>query len=858
MFQGSIFLVVNSSGAPSSKLVEVLEENDAQVYVKDVHSNDINYLDESKSPSIPTHIISSSTQFIEYLEAHASMIPITTAEWVWDSLKHGRLLNPKAYNPDPRYFLKDTFVCVADDLPEGDKEIIYGGVRAFGGQYLDALTRFTTHLIALDMNNDKSVIAASTKDPINIKIVLPHWIDECLKRGEKVDETPYLLPNPTIDLNSDKEHGKVISYDEEIIPYPPTDEISKHINTYLQDKRFYLAQDCKLSSRLKEAVHSLIERNGGKCVNEFDVDQVDVYIGHFRDGPEYITSCLSQRIIVGTLQWLYSIVTLGNWVLPINSNPLHYPVPPTPLSGFKNLKVSVTNYSGDARFYLSKLITIMGGTFTKTLTKENDILIAARPVGKKYDAVRNRWDSDIKIVNHLWLEECYANWKISNYEDAHFQVIDENNMESLLGRIHLNPKVLENWYKNIDTKEIDDSMSEDESTQPRFGKNKEKLEKQVDNEIVQEDEIKLQEEDENVDKKQVEQEAESQQVIKKSNKNNIQKIQEPVTDSKQLDEKVKEKENMTPPPTRGGRSAKQKAAQKLHSDMTDLNDYQQMSKSARKMKHYMEDLESSVTPTKKAKIEKQEDGGISVEKDKLKSPKTTSIHTHIITTGCELELTLGRLDIEELKRLGIKVMNDFSYNQKVDILIAPRIMRTEKFLKCLSQVTQILHPRYLSDILKKVSISKDVTWPAIEKEFKATDYSLEKIIGSKLINKELGLSENDDGLQKLLSSTNKGKVFDGIRFNLSANLNGGPDVITKILEAHGCKEIKVVKSITASNMKILVKNDENVLYVAHKTKDAKTVVTFKKLCPTGIAIDWDWCVKSIFKMVKEDFGKYKL
>ena len=47
------------------------------------------------------------------------MVPITTPEWVFDSVSRAKISNPKVYSPDPKLFLKDTFVCVADNLPVG-------------------------------------------------------------------------------------------------------------------------------------------------------------------------------------------------------------------------------------------------------------------------------------------------------------------------------------------------------------------------------------------------------------------------------------------------------------------------------------------------------------------------------------------------------------------------------------------------------------------------------------------------------------------------------------------------------------------------------------------------------------------
>ena len=135
---------------------------------------------------------------------------------------------------------------------------------------------------------------------------------------------------------------------------------------------------------------------------------------------------------MGNLQWLYFILASKSWTLPLNSNILYYPQPSTPLDGLQGLKISITNYSGEARSYLSKLITIMGGVFTKTLTRDNDYLVCGKAEGKKFDAALNKWvDSEgnleIKVVNHLWLEDCYVQWhKVDSSLDKYKNFGDES------------------------------------------------------------------------------------------------------------------------------------------------------------------------------------------------------------------------------------------------------------------------------------------------------------------------------------------------------------------------------------------------------------------------------------------------
>jgi hypothetical protein len=98
-----------------------------------------------------THIISNTIDFPEYPDAEQRMINVVKPLWVYKSVNHGRTAPLRLYSPNPKFFFSDVNIFVAG-LPQGDREALYGGVRALGGQWSESLTRFTTHVIALSMD----------------------------------------------------------------------------------------------------------------------------------------------------------------------------------------------------------------------------------------------------------------------------------------------------------------------------------------------------------------------------------------------------------------------------------------------------------------------------------------------------------------------------------------------------------------------------------------------------------------------------------------------------------------------------------------------------------------------------------
>lgn len=99
-----------------------------------------------------THIISSTIDFPGYSELENLMIPVVKPEWVDVSLQKDRLAHVRPYTPDPKFFFCGVIATVAE-LPVGDKEAICGGIIAMGGQYTSSLSKFTTHIVALNMEN---------------------------------------------------------------------------------------------------------------------------------------------------------------------------------------------------------------------------------------------------------------------------------------------------------------------------------------------------------------------------------------------------------------------------------------------------------------------------------------------------------------------------------------------------------------------------------------------------------------------------------------------------------------------------------------------------------------------------------
>ncbi|KAL1746218.1 BRCT domain-containing protein [Schizophyllum fasciatum] len=112
---------------------------------------------------------------------------------------------------------------------------------------------------------------------------------------------------------------------------------------------------------------------------------------------------------IGTLDWVFFVLGTGQLTSP-GDRLIHYPVPRRPIEGMPGKVFSITNYTGEARDYLKKLIQGMGAEFNPTMRQgDNPILVAASTESEK---AKKGAEWQIPVVNHLWVEDCYMTWRM--------------------------------------------------------------------------------------------------------------------------------------------------------------------------------------------------------------------------------------------------------------------------------------------------------------------------------------------------------------------------------------------------------------------------------------------------------------
>ncbi|KAF2156008.1 BRCT domain-containing protein [Myriangium duriaei CBS 260.36] len=685
-----------------------------------------------------THIISSHIDFPEYDTALDNSIHVVKPTWVEQSVIKKRLVQARQHSPDPALIFQDVVVSYGD-LPDADRDAITAGVMAMGGMYSSAMTKLVTHIVSLTEDSDKIRLVKNLK--LSTKVVLPHWFDDCLKLGKKISETPYILPNPEIlepgsfsnrrVENQPDLHGAltaVAGLPPRMTPPPssPGDPATprKRLNVFA-GKKIFFSRDLNVHDKLARTLADLSEHSGGKLTSV--VEECDVYIGQYRDGSEYIDASRAQKI-VGNLSWFYDVITRNRWMSPLKKL-LHYPIPRNGIDEFKGLKISLSNYTGDARSYLENVITTAGADFTKTMKQENTHLVTAHKISEKCDAAQE-WN--IHIINHLWLEESYAKCQIqslTNPRYTHFP--PRTNLSEIVGRTPIDIGRVEELY----------FFDDEKSPHPSTGA------------------VKIPK-------------ASSRKTVRASGTAVHENGLVPEQRTPSVSRHVSEKENEAPPST--ARASKMKAAAQLEKAAVDIAAFEKEKKRKGGVIHGRKRSSDEGQDEKDVSAEGSDDEETPAPRPskKQKVKKETGpqeqmpVRYRMLTTGDERWNKKSKKENEDrktLRSLGIQVVTDPT---ECNLLCAPRILRTRKFVMAIASAPDIVNTGFLDYALKNKTLHDLGT-------YRLQDREMESKYGINLA----------ESVQR--AKDNNHKLLRGWTIYVTDKVAGGFDTFKDIVEANG-------------------------------------------------------------------------
>ncbi|KAL8919998.1 MAG: hypothetical protein Q9172_004692 [Xanthocarpia lactea] len=701
-----------------------------------------------------THIISATPDFVEYDAATDALKSVVKPEWVTASVAKGRLANPRSYSPDPRLYFSGLVLCCAD-IPEGDKDAIMGGVLATGGLYSSSVTKSVTHMVALTMDHEKCQTVL--KKDLKCKIVLPHWFDDCMRIGKRLDEDPYMLPDPDVlHLNSSDPIPETKRIDLQGASSTQPSDLPRFLdsnrsNTRRVDvfnaKKVMLCNDLNIGSHLRGTIEDLINHSGGTVTST--VHRADMLICQYRESPDYRIASRAQKE-VGNLAWLYYLITYNSWVSPMKRL-LYYPISERGLPGFNKFRISLSNYNGEARVYLENLAIAAGGAFTRTMKEDNTHLITAHQYSEKCDAAKE-WN--INMVNHLWLEESYAKWQIQTLSNPRYTYFPpRTNLSEVVGQTPIDRNAMERYFFTPGT------VDESEGSEAR------RLNAHA-----------LQQHDQDSGPP-----GSSQDFVPyrtrlgggtpSAPRSHVMNgpMRTPATTRIVIDGK----ENETPSTT-SSRGAKDRAAAKLHDQAADIALYEKEKKRIGGVifggrRQTSEDAVSN--GSRKRSNSKEEviaHAGHGRDKKRPKTNKLPPPAMRLLLTGYKGWEKNGKKEAEDksrLRDLGVLVVQDPTHCTH---LASPSIVRTKKFVCALARAPMVISTDFVDDCLAKEE------WREPE-DYLLNDPAGEQRLGFKL-SEAVSRAKN-----------HRGQLLRGMPIYCTETVKGGFDVYKAIIEANGGK-----------------------------------------------------------------------
>ena len=216
---------------------------------------------------------------------------------------------------------------------------------------------------------------------------------------------------------------------------PPVRELD-----VFKKKIVMLSDDLSIGSHLRGTIEGLIKGGGGEITGS--VYNSNTFICQYRENRDFRIASRARQD-VGNLAWLYHLFTFNTWTSP-TLRLLHYPIAKEGLPGFKAFRISLSNYNGEARVYLENLAKAAGGEFTKTMKEDNTHLITAHMHSEKCEAAKE-WN--IHMVNHLWLEESYAKWQIQSVANPRYTHFPQRtNLGEVVGQTEIDWQAVEKKF----------------------------------------------------------------------------------------------------------------------------------------------------------------------------------------------------------------------------------------------------------------------------------------------------------------------------------------------------------------------------------------------------------------------------
>lgn len=457
----NFLVVVTKSGQleATRSIVDLLKENSCQIcsvyksfdvkgstVPEDVKHWFINDVTEGNTIHF---IVSEDANFPFYNVASTDLlIPVVTSSWIHNCIEAQKHVRTSSFSPNPRHIFKDFQIYVSRHSFNHSEYLFYTEtVHALGGTCVDFLSNKTTHLVTKDPHDPGilAVINFGTVEPM--QFVYPTWVVQSFKQMSTAPEDSHKISPDDSDYSSKSKLEDLWSR---------LNEIDFKLNSKVwENHSFIIGMDVSLNRHLYSTVIEFLQANGGAVHRHLDESDImktkaDCYIGKSTSSSEY-EAAENKRLHLGNLIWIFYMWSLGNFTPPTEK--LIFSPFKRKLLETNQLISTYTNFFGQQRFYIQRLVNALGGFTTSELSRRNTHLLCRFPFGKKYETAR-KWNDKCVVTNHLWLEECYKHSTRLDPLESRFQQLPvEGGLSNTLGQMQWDTSPSdESHVKNLEKK----------------------------------------------------------------------------------------------------------------------------------------------------------------------------------------------------------------------------------------------------------------------------------------------------------------------------------------------------------------------------------------------------------------------
>ncbi|CEP08922.1 hypothetical protein [Parasitella parasitica] len=351
------------------------------------------------------------------------------------------------YEPGKDQFLSGQVLLLLD-LPE-DCNAILDQVSKFGGQWRDDFSEDVTCLVCIEPRGAHYNECMER----NIPVVLPQWLDDCFRYHQRFPYDPYRLPSPCIYYQNMPDPATIHPYPKDPLALAPSQDIAT--NKPMYNQVVYLGKDVRSDEEKKKIILQIeqcIHEMGAKILKDYNPHQVTVVILKYRSSLEYKQAVQDQKCIA-SFWWLSNTYCRGYLCSPLDTL-FDYPVPKVGMSSMQKCVIALTGFKAQYRSFVNILIAACGAKYSAELAKDTTHLICGGGYGDKY--AKLDLYPNVKLVNHLWLEDCYAQWRfIDIHSDRRYIYIPTDNslLEDTIAKTHLIPDIIDKWKDDVYEKE---------------------------------------------------------------------------------------------------------------------------------------------------------------------------------------------------------------------------------------------------------------------------------------------------------------------------------------------------------------------------------------------------------------------